>query len=213
VSVCGACEAGYMLKPAYVMGYKVVGVCKRIEEHPLYTAMSTRCADCNEGCNAPCTDLQSLTCYEFLGDYGEYEDPEAPGTATVLAFQRDADLAQAAANGERAMAFTCAQVAADDREDAVTSWTNADTDATGNVYRLVQMSVAECHSSKTDEAGAMACVSQKKMATCHAASVNVGEHATQADADLALKTFDKATVTDAEWVTCTQLQQRKLTSV
>ena len=71
------------------------------------------------------------------------------------------------------------QVAADDREDAVTSWTNADTDATGNVYRLVQMSVAECHSSKTDEAGAMACVSQKKMATCHAASVNVGEHATQ----------------------------------
>ena len=41
----------------------------------------------------------------------------------------------------------CPQVAADDREDGVASWVDADTDATGNVYRLVQMSIAECHSS------------------------------------------------------------------
>jgi len=66
VSVCGACDEGYALKPAYVMSKKVVGICERIEQHPLYMAMSSRCADCNEGCNAPCTDLQSLTCYEFL---------------------------------------------------------------------------------------------------------------------------------------------------
>jgi len=213
VSVCGACEAGYILKPAYVMSYKVVGICQRIEDHPLYTAMSSRCADCNEGCESPCTDLQSLTCYEFLGDYGEYEDPDTAGAGTMMPFQRDADLARAAADGERAMAFTCAQVAADDREDAVVSWTDADTDATGNVYRLVQMSVAECHSSKTDESGSMACVTQKMMATCHAASINVGQQATQAAADLALKAFDKATVSNDQWTICTKLQQRKLTSV
>ena len=139
------------------------------------------------------------------GDYGEYEDPDTAGAGTVMPFQRDADLARAAADGERAMAFTCAQacctacaipvshdahlcvcvqVAADDREDAVVSWTDADTDATGNVYRLVQMSVAECHSSKTDESGSMACVTQKMMATCHAASINVGRQATQASAGL-----------------------------
>ena len=35
------------------------------------------------------------------------------------------------------------------------SWTEADTDATGNAYRLVQMSAAEYHSSKTDESGSM----------------------------------------------------------
>jgi len=47
-----------------------------------------------------------------------------------------------------------------------------------------QMSVAECHSSKTHESGAMACVSQKMMATCHAASINVGQQATQASVGL-----------------------------
>ena len=135
------------------------------------------------------------------GDYGEYEDPEKAGAGTVMTFQKGAALARAAADGERAMAFTCAQacctasavavsrdahlrlclqVSASDSEDAVVTWTDADTDATGNVYRLVQMSVAECHSSKTDESGSMACVSQKKMATCHAASINVGQQATQA---------------------------------
>jgi hypothetical protein len=200
------------------MGFRVVGVCQRIEEHPLYSLMASSCADCDAGtdelgrCQAPCTDLQSLTCYEFLGDYGEYEHPDGH-SGTVLPFQRDPELARAAANGERAMAFTCAQVAADDREDAVVSWTDADTDATGNVYRLVQMSVAECHSSKTHESGVMACVSQKMMATCHAASVNVGKHTTQIDANLALKAFDKATVTDEQWEICTKLQERKLTSV
>ena len=72
VSVCGACEANYALNPAYIMGFRVVGVCKRIEEHPLYSLMSSSCADCDAGtdelgrCQAPCTDLQSLTCYEFL---------------------------------------------------------------------------------------------------------------------------------------------------
>jgi hypothetical protein len=213
VSVCGACDEGYALKPAYVMGYKVVGVCLRLDKHPLYAEMASRCTQCNEGCEAPCTDLQSLTCYEFLGDYGEYEDPEAPTTGTMMAFQQDTDLARAAANGDRAMAFTCAQVAADDREDAIVSWTDADTDAIGSVYRLVQMTVAECHSSKLDDSGAMACASQKQMATCHSAPVNLGKHASQVDANLALKAFDKATVTDAQWTICTKLQQRKLTSV
>jgi len=213
VSVCGTCDEGYALKPAYVMGFKIVGVCQRIEDNDVYVAMASRCADCNEGCEAPCTDLQSLTCYEFLGNYGEYEDPDRRGAGTMMPFQHKAERARAAANGERAMAFTCGKVAATDSEDAVTAWTDQDTDATGNIYRLVQMSVAECHSSKVDESDSMACVSKKMMATCHAAEVNVGKHATQAAANAALKGFDKATVRHGEWGICTKLQQRKLTGV
>jgi hypothetical protein len=234
VAVCGECESrSFALSPAFVVGYKVLGVCKPLQEHSLYVEESKKCEDAD---GKSCADLMPLKCQEFLGRNpitgqvnGEYEDQDAltndgvpvpcprPGSSCNFATPEDQAFSIEKEEG-KPMAFTCGRVYATIEVDQAAKWDKTTGVAYGNMYRLVQGAVAECHSSSETVPGQMACANHKEVKSCHMRTVQIGNFTSQSLANAHLKKAASEVLanvcTDSiPCKACTKRQQRKLTSV
>jgi len=70
VSVCGKCAGSgdFMLHPAFTVGNRVVGVCEKTENHPLWRKLLDQCNDPS----LPCGGEVVSQCEKYMGGYGEY---------------------------------------------------------------------------------------------------------------------------------------------
>jgi len=173
-AVCGKCASDkFMLKPAYVIGHRVVGVCQPIDEHWLW---GKPVQDMCKSPQYPCHGEVFSQCEKFVGGFGEYRDAEYQSIQTT---HKEGSM-QVVPKGSP-LAFTCSRLYAHDfaaADPIVMSQGQEKFTCAQKIYRIVQTKIASCYS--TNEGGAsdkqeMECVNRKQVKSCHYKTVQLPE--------------------------------------
>jgi len=203
--VCGKCKnRNYVLHPAYVVGNRVLGVCAKMTEHPLWHEANKQCNDKKK----PCKGEKFRKCQEFMGDWGRYRDDN-----TGLQYVDDGSKPQEG----RAMAFTCARASAYDFSDAAAISRPTNGHCTANVHRIVQISFVSCYSTNEEEQPRqqMECVTKKVTRACYHRKLTMPKADSQAKCQQSYAA-DKVVVFaelnkngPAKWGNCSEMAEKE----